>query len=76
MTIPGKSFEGWSIHPSYQSVPLTRTKKSLNITVKTWEGRELAIAIRQSLSDRGIVISDERYELIAEACEKEIHEGN
>jgi DNA polymerase III delta subunit len=73
MTIPGRSFDGWPLHPKYQSpAPLTRSPKCHELSIKAWEGRELAIVIRQSLADRGVVISDERYELIAEACEKEL----
>jgi hypothetical protein len=74
MTIDGRSIDGWPIHPDYAGpAKLVRTQKKMELKVEEWRGRELAIAIRQSLKDRGIEISDERYELIAEACEKDIY---
>jgi hypothetical protein len=73
MTVDGKSFDGWPIHPDFSGpAKLVRTQKKMELKVEEWKGRELAIMIRQSLKDRGVEISDERYELIAEACEKEI----
>ncbi len=70
MTVDGRSVDGWTIHPDY--LPKAASVHIEDRIKDALQGRELAQAIRQSLKDRGIDISDERYELIAEACEKEV----
>lgn len=71
MTVDGHSIDGWPIHPSYHRAAPVHIEDRIKDTL---QGRELAQAIRQSLKDRGIEISDQRYEVIADACEKSLED--
>lgn len=64
MTIDGRTFDGWPIHPDF-----VKPAKNPNFSENVLTGRDLAQFIFDSIEKKGVVLSEDRKKKIAAACE-------